>query len=180
LLIAIRHIGGNTTGYLISEHSSRPALIVYSMSTTTIGVRRRRDTSAPKRHHSGGGRKHNQKTGGQQQHRTAPPPVRQLCQRHSVYVDFSELNWQDWILAPNGYEAFYCDGACHYPLGGNHNVTNHAIVQSLVNSVSRNAAPPPCCVPTETEQLAILYIDINNRIIIKNYPEMKVIGCGCR
>lgn len=39
---------------------------------------------------------------------------------------------QDWIIAPEGYAAFYCDGECSFPLNAHMNATNHAIVQTLV------------------------------------------------
>lgn len=40
---------------------------------------------------------------------------------------------QDWIIAPEGYAAFYCDGECSFPLNAHMNATNHAIVQTLVS-----------------------------------------------
>ncbi|KAG8237725.1 hypothetical protein J437_LFUL017027 [Ladona fulva] len=27
-----------------------------------------------------------------------------LCRRHSLYIDFAEINYDSWIVAPNGYE----------------------------------------------------------------------------
>lgn len=67
------------------------------------------------------------------------------CKRHDLYVDFSQLNWQDWILAPSkriylfvnqkaqilvGYEAYQCKGKCSpHPLPAHLNTTNHAIIQ---------------------------------------------------
>uniref|UniRef100_A0A3B3VY34 Bone morphogenetic protein 6 n=1 Tax=Poecilia latipinna TaxID=48699 RepID=A0A3B3VY34_9TELE len=54
------------------------------------------------------------------------------CKRHELYVSFRELGWQDWIIAPEGYAANYCDGECSFPLNGHMNATNHAIVQTLV------------------------------------------------
>lgn len=46
---------------------------------------------------------------------------------------------QDWIIAPEGYAAYYCEGECSFPLNSYMNATNHAIVQTLV-SVAR--VPP--------------------------------------
>lgn len=46
---------------------------------------------------------------------------------------------QDWIIAPKGYAANYCDGECAFPLNAHMNATNHAIVQTLV-SVGRPGA----------------------------------------
>lgn len=41
--------------------------------------------------------------------------------------------FKDWIIAPEGYAAFYCDGECSFPLNAHMNATNHAIVQTLVS-----------------------------------------------
>lgn len=41
---------------------------------------------------------------------------------------------KDWIIAPKGYAANYCDGECSFPLNAHMNATNHAIVQTLVSS----------------------------------------------
>lgn len=40
---------------------------------------------------------------------------------------------KDWIIAPKGYAANYCDGECSFPLNAHMNATNHAIVQTLVS-----------------------------------------------
>ncbi|GAA6068746.1 bone morphogenetic protein 5 isoform X2, partial [Tachysurus ichikawai] len=56
---------------------------------------------------------------------------KQACKKHELYVSFRELGWQDWIIAPEGYAAFYCDGECSFPLNAHMNATNHAIVQTL-------------------------------------------------
>lgn len=41
--------------------------------------------------------------------------------------------FKDWIIAPKGYAANYCDGECSFPLNAHMNATNHAIVQTLVS-----------------------------------------------
>lgn len=55
------------------------------------------------------------------------------CQIQTLYVSFKDLKWQDWIIAPDGYGAFYCSGDCNFPLNAHMNATNHAIVQTLVH-----------------------------------------------
>lgn len=44
---------------------------------------------------------------------------------------------KDWIIAPEGYAANYCDGECSFPLNAHMNATNHAIVQTLVRLTHR-------------------------------------------
>ncbi|XP_061757010.1 bone morphogenetic protein 2b [Nerophis ophidion] len=101
------------------------------------------------------------------------------CKRHALYVDFSDVGWNEWIVAPPGYRAFYCHGDCPFPLADHLNSTNHAIVQTLVNSVNSNI-PRACCVPTDLSPISLLYLDEYEKVILKNYQDMVVEGCGCR
>ncbi|GMT09258.1 hypothetical protein PFISCL1PPCAC_555, partial [Pristionchus fissidentatus] len=104
---------------------------------------------------------------------------RGLCHRKSMYVDFTELSWGDWILAPAGYDAFQCSGTCPYPFPAQVNASNHAIIQGLLHNYN-DEIPEPCCVPTEMAPLTILYREISDRIVVKIYPDMIVSACGCR
>ncbi|XP_039248503.1 bone morphogenetic protein 2-like [Styela clava] len=105
---------------------------------------------------------------------------RKSCKRQNLYVDFAEVDWNDWIVAPHGYHAFYCDGPCPFPLAEYMNATNHAIVQTLVNAVEPLLAPMPCCVPTELSSIAMLYLDELEVVVLKSYQQMTVDACGCR
>lgn len=102
------------------------------------------------------------------------------CRRHKLYVDFKDVGWGDWIVAPPGYHAYYCDGECPFPMADHLNSTNHAIVQTLVNSVNPNAVPRACCVPTDLSPISMLYLDESEKVVLKKYKDMVVEGCGCR
>ncbi|XP_060712140.1 bone morphogenetic protein 4-like [Hemiscyllium ocellatum] len=105
--------------------------------------------------------------------------LRNRCRRRPLYVDFKRVGWTEWIIAPRGYNAFYCQGECRFPLADHMNSSSHAIVQTLVNSVNTDI-PKACCVPTELSPVAMLYLDDDERVVLKNYQEMAVEGCGCR
>jgi len=102
------------------------------------------------------------------------------CRRWPLYVDFGEVGWNDWIVAPAGYQAFYCAGECPYYMPDYLNATNHAVVQALVNSVNPSLVPRPCCVPTYMRPISMLYVDGEDKVVIKNYQNMVVEACGCR
>eukprot|EP00066_Takifugu_rubripes_P017426 XP_011606692.1 PREDICTED: bone morphogenetic protein 2-like [Takifugu rubripes] len=104
---------------------------------------------------------------------------RNRCRRHPLYVDFNDVGWHKWIIAPSGYDAFFCLGECRFPLADHMNSSSHAMVQTLVNSVNR-AVPRACCVPTSLSPIALLYLDPQDRVVLKNYADMVVEGCGCR
>uniref|UniRef100_A0A3B3CXE8 Bone morphogenetic protein 5 n=1 Tax=Oryzias melastigma TaxID=30732 RepID=A0A3B3CXE8_ORYME len=101
------------------------------------------------------------------------------CKKHELYVSFRDLGWQDWIIAPEGYAAFYCDGECSFPLNAHMNATNHAIVQTLVHLMFPDNVPKPCCAPTKLNAISVLYFDDSSNVILKKYRNMVVRSCGC-
>uniref|UniRef100_A0A3B3ZD59 TGF-beta family profile domain-containing protein n=1 Tax=Periophthalmus magnuspinnatus TaxID=409849 RepID=A0A3B3ZD59_9GOBI len=101
------------------------------------------------------------------------------CQRHELYVSFSDLGWKDWVLAPTGYLAYYCDGECFYPLGSCMNATNHALIQQVVHLLKPNEVPKACCAPTKLSPISVLFYDDNNNVILKKHRNMVVKSCGC-
>ncbi|XP_042317743.1 bone morphogenetic protein 7 isoform X1 [Sceloporus undulatus] len=104
---------------------------------------------------------------------------RQACKKHELYVSFRDLGWQDWIIAPEGYAAYYCEGECAFPLNSYMNATNHAIVQTLVHFINPNTVPKPCCAPTQLHAISVLYFDDSSNVILKKYRNMVVRACGC-
>ncbi|CAI6356673.1 unnamed protein product [Macrosiphum euphorbiae] len=119
--------------------------------------------------------------------RSANAPARQrkktkstLCKRHSMYVDFKEIGFSDWIEAPPGYEAFYCHGECTFPLADHMNGSNHALIQTYINAYNVARVPRACCVPTKLSMQTLLYKDDDGTLVMKNYPDMTVDECGCR
>lgn len=105
-------------------------------------------------------------------------PKKKLCSRDRLYLNFRELGWNHYIIAPEGYAAFRCRGECDLPLNPQLNATNHAIVQALVASMN-SKLPKPCCAPVKLEQMTMVYHDEDNRVILRKYKEMVVKSCGC-
>ncbi|XP_047204251.1 bone morphogenetic protein 7-like isoform X1 [Girardinichthys multiradiatus] len=101
------------------------------------------------------------------------------CKKHELYVSFKDLGWQDWIIAPEGYAAYYCEGECAFPLNSDMNATNHAIVQTLVHFINPETVPQPCCAPTQLHGISVLYFDDSSNVILKKYRNMVVRACGC-
>ncbi|OAD52859.1 Bone morphogenetic protein 5 [Eufriesea mexicana] len=101
------------------------------------------------------------------------------CKIQTLYVSFRDLKWQDWIIAPDGYDAYYCSGECNFPLNAHMNATNHAIVQTLVHLVSPGKVPKPCCAPTKLSPISVLYFLDESNVILKKYKNMVVGVCAC-
>lgn len=112
------------------------------------------------------------------QHQTVKARLR--CHRRRLHVNFKEMGWDDWIIAPLEYDAYHCDGACDFPIRSHLEPTNHAIIQTLINSMDPESTPPTCCVPTRLSPISILYIDSANNVVYKQYEDMVVESCGCR
>lgn len=103
-----------------------------------------------------------------------------VCKARRLYIDFKDVGWQDWIIAPQGYMANYCHGECPFPLSESLNGTNHAILQTLVHSLDPEGTPQPCCVPIRLSPISMLYYDNNDNVVLRHYQDMVVDECGCR
>lgn len=103
-----------------------------------------------------------------------------VCKARRLYIDFKDVGWQDWIIAPQGYMANYCHGECPFPLSESLNGTNHAILQTLVHSLDPEGTPQPCCVPIRLSPVSMLYYDNNDNVVLRHYQDMVVDECGCR
>ena len=102
------------------------------------------------------------------------------CDRYLFYIDFNQIGWVDWVLAPPGFQAYICVGSCPFPVTNHLNTTNHGIVQTLVNSLNPHVVGPACCVPTELSSISLLFLDHNNTPVLRAYKDMVVQACGCR
>ncbi|XP_015273239.1 PREDICTED: bone morphogenetic protein 8B-like [Gekko japonicus] len=108
-----------------------------------------------------------------------PSEGKHVCRRQELYVSFQDLGWLNWVIAPQGYSAFYCQGDCAFPLDSCMNATNHAILQSLVHLMKPDTVPKACCAPTKLSATSVLYYDSNNNVILKKHRNMVVKTCGC-
>ncbi|XP_053320248.1 bone morphogenetic protein 10 [Spea bombifrons] len=102
------------------------------------------------------------------------------CKKTSLYIDFKEIGWDSWIIAPTGYEAYECRGVCSYPLTEHVTPTKHAIVQTLVHMKNAQKASKACCVATKLDPISILYMDAGVMTYKYKYEGMVVSECGCR
>lgn len=39
-----------------------------------------------------------------------------VCARRYLRVDFADIGWSEWILAPKAFDAYYCAGTCGFPM----------------------------------------------------------------
>uniref|UniRef100_A0A3B4FQE6 Growth/differentiation factor 10 n=1 Tax=Pundamilia nyererei TaxID=303518 RepID=A0A3B4FQE6_9CICH len=103
------------------------------------------------------------------------------CSRRNLRVDFTDIGWNEWVIAPKAFDAYYCAGTCGFPMPKVVKPTNHATIQSIVRAVGIiPGIPEPCCVPENMSPLAVLYQDESRNPVLKVYPNMTVQSCSCR
>lgn len=112
---------------------------------------------------------------------------RNSCRRRPLYVDFALIAYDEWVVAPPGYEAYQCAGKCFYPFGDHLSPTKHAIVQTLVHGALQGVeggnkpVGRACCVPTRLAPTSLLYLDASGTLTYQyGYEDMVVAECGCR
>ncbi|XP_033881533.2 growth/differentiation factor 10-like [Acipenser ruthenus] len=104
-----------------------------------------------------------------------------ICSRRYLKVDFADIGWSEWIISPKSFDAYYCAGACEFPMPKVLRPSNHATIQSIVKAVGIiPGIPAPCCVPDKINSLSVLFLDENENVILKIYPNMSVETCACR
>lgn len=101
------------------------------------------------------------------------------CQRYTLYINFKELRWDDWILAPTGYGAFYCAGSCEFPIPHHVQATAHAIIQNMAHLMQSHHIPKPCCAPSKLEPISLLY-ETKGTQFLKRYRGMIAKECACQ
>ncbi|KAM6185500.1 growth/differentiation factor 10 [Rhynchocyon petersi] len=104
-----------------------------------------------------------------------------ICSRRYLKVDFTDIGWNEWIISPKSFDAYYCAGACEFPMPKIIRPSNHATIQSIVRAVGIvPGIPEPCCVPDKMNSLGVLFLDENQNVVLKVYPNMSVETCACR
>lgn len=106
--------------------------------------------------------------------------LRGQCCKQRFFVNFKQLGWEDWIIAPSGYYANYCQGNC----GGVHrtpdtflNYYTHVIEE--YRKMDRLSGMQPCCAPVKFSSMSLIYFGPDSNIIKRDLPKMVVDECGC-
>lgn len=158
------------------EEESHPFMVAFLKGSAQVKPRKRRDVDQKPRSRI---KKSDyssviKNAGGNVVHETS-----KSCKIRTLYVSFKDINWMDWIIAPEGYDGNYCAGDCNFPLNAHMNATNHAIVQTLVHLMIPTKFPKPCCAPTKLAPISVLYFVDDYNVILRKFKKMVVKSCGC-
>lgn len=105
-------------------------------------------------------------------------PAGQCC-KQKFYVNFRELGWDDWIIAPHGYYANYCKGDCSGPRTPDVFQSYHSHVIEEYRKIDRLSGIQPCCAPVKFSSMSLIYYEENKKIVKRDLPKMIVEECGC-
>lgn len=106
-----------------------------------------------------------------------------ICCKKQFYVSFKDIGWNDWIIAPSGYHANYCEGECPSHIAGTSG-SSLSFHSTVINHYRMRGHSPfanlkSCCVPTKLRPMSMLYYDDGQNIIKKDIQNMIVEECGC-
>ena len=98
------------------------------------------------------------------------------CCRHPIWISFADIGWDDWVVAPKGYQAYYCDGSC---ANRAQSANNFALIKTLLHGIRSDSALSPCCTATSMSPLSILHHDTRGQLTVSVLDDMIVNSCGC-
>ncbi|XP_034743193.1 inhibin subunit beta Ab [Etheostoma cragini] len=106
-----------------------------------------------------------------------------VCCKRQFYVNFKDIGWNDWIIAPSGYHANYCEGECPSHMAG-FSGSALSFHSTVINHYRMRGYSPfqgarSCCVPTRLRAMSMLYYNEEQKIIKKDIQDMVVDECGC-
>ncbi|KAK9953620.1 hypothetical protein ABG768_017602 [Culter alburnus] len=106
-----------------------------------------------------------------------------VCCKRQFYVNFKDIGWNDWIIAPSGYHANYCEGDCpsHVASITGNSLSFHSTVINhyRIRGYSPFTNIKSCCVPTRLRAMSMLYYNEEQKIVKKDIQNMIVEECGC-
>ncbi|XP_029283725.1 inhibin beta A chain-like isoform X2 [Cottoperca gobio] len=106
-----------------------------------------------------------------------------ICCKRQFYVNFKDIGWNDWIIAPSGYHANYCEGDCPSHVasitGSTFSFHSTVISHYRMRGYSPFQNLRSCCVPTRLRAMSMLYYNEEQKIIKKDIQNMIVEECGC-
>ncbi|PNI50027.1 GDF9 isoform 7 [Pan troglodytes] len=102
------------------------------------------------------------------------------CELHDFRLSFSQLKWDNWIVAPHRYNPRYCKGDCPRAVGHRYGSPVHTMVQNIIYEKLDSSVPRPSCVPAKYSPLSVLTIEPDGSIAYKEYEDMIATKCTCR
>lgn len=104
------------------------------------------------------------------------------CCRRKVKVDFNELGWDHWVVAPQSFDSYYCIGRCtHFGGFASEDTEGASFYTELMNLQrrARSLGLSPCCSPVKFSPLTITVLTGDNEEMTQTLEDVVVRQCGC-
>ncbi|XP_017024076.1 growth/differentiation factor 8 [Drosophila kikkawai] len=104
------------------------------------------------------------------------------CCREHLYISFKEIGWSNWILKPDGYNAYFCRGSCSSVASVTQAASHHSSLMKILSTSGANKSLElvPCCTAKQYSSLQLVVMDSSSSATVKTLPNMVVESCGCR
>ncbi|XP_037711025.1 inhibin beta A chain [Drosophila subpulchrella] len=104
------------------------------------------------------------------------------CCREHLYISFRDIGWSNWILKPEGYNAYFCRGSCSSVASVTQAASHHSSIMKILSTSGANKSLElvPCCTAKQYSSLQLVVMDSSNMATVKTLPNMVVESCGCR
>lgn len=113
-------------------------------------------------------------------HRSDQSSHKGKCGLQKLNINFKDLGWDKWVIAPKQYSASYCAGTCldRY----DNTQSNHALIQLMMHQETPGYANAPCCAPTQMAPISMLYYGGpgESTYVLKQMKDWVVTACGCK
>lgn len=101
-----------------------------------------------------------------------------VCCLRLLNVSIADLGWDDWIVEPKTFQAYFCRGQCYFRHG--RFASSHAALQSKMSRLlGPKVVPRPCCSPKKFKPLPVMYRDRQGNTHFGRIPKMIVKECAC-
>ncbi|XP_016991277.1 growth/differentiation factor 8 isoform X2 [Drosophila rhopaloa] len=104
------------------------------------------------------------------------------CCREHLYISFRDIGWSNWIMKPEGYNAYFCRGSCSSVASVTQAASHHSSIMKILSTSGANKSLElvPCCTAKQYSSLQLVVLDSSNMATMKTLPNMVVESCGCR
>ena len=104
------------------------------------------------------------------------------CCRYPIYFSFRDMNWDTWIIEPEGYMMYYCYGECPEGFKSASKYSDF-ISRVLANNAGLNVEMRKRmsvkCVPSELGPISIAHLNRDSVSIVSVLKNMIPLKCHC-
>lgn len=98
------------------------------------------------------------------------------CCRFPLTINFTDIGWGDWVIAPLSYQAYYCEGSCPR----NYKVAHrYARIKSIMRDLNPSTPLSVNCLATRMGHLHIAHFNSNNEQVVSVFENMFPEQCMC-